>query len=86
MLLMNLTELPLWQTLATHQQDIANQHMRDWFANDPDRTSKFSLSMQGMLLDYSVTGLMRKHCRFCVSWRKCGDLSKKSKRYLLASL
>lgn len=48
-----LTELPVWQTLCQHQQKIVSTHMRDLFANDPDRFSKFSLKFDDLLLDYS---------------------------------
>lgn len=48
-----LTELPVWQTLCQHQQKIVSTHMRDLFANDPNRFSKFSLKFDDLLLDYS---------------------------------
>ncbi len=48
-----LTNLPVWQTLCQHQQTIASTHMRDLFANDPNRFNKFSLKFDDLLLDYS---------------------------------
>lgn len=48
-----LNQLPTWQKLYTHQQQIAALHMRDMFANDPDRFNKFSLKFADILLDYS---------------------------------
>lgn len=48
-----LTELPEWLALAKHQKEIADQHMRDWFAEDAARYEKFTLVTEGMLLDYS---------------------------------
>ena len=48
-----LTELPVWQTLCQHQEKIVSAHMRDMFANDPDRFSKFSLKFDDLLLDFS---------------------------------
>ena len=48
-----LTNLPVWQTLCQHQQTIATEHMRDLFANDPNRFSKYSLKFDDLLLDYS---------------------------------
>jgi glucose-6-phosphate isomerase len=49
----NLTELEIWQALARHQRDIADQHMRDWFEKDEQRFATFTLPMGEMLLDYS---------------------------------
>jgi glucose-6-phosphate isomerase len=48
-----LTTLPVWQTLCQHQQTIATAHMRDLFANDPNRFNKFSLKFDDLLFDYS---------------------------------
>ena len=44
---------PVWQALAEHKQTIEGLHMRDLFAEDPDRFSKFSLQFEDILFDYS---------------------------------
>lgn len=49
----NLTELTEWQALREHQRHIAQQHMRDWFAADAARFSRFTLQTDLLLLDYS---------------------------------
>ncbi|HEY0563757.1 MAG TPA: glucose-6-phosphate isomerase [Methylophilus sp.] len=48
-----LTQYPSWQTLCQHQQTILKQHMRDFFAADPQRFNTFSLKFDDILLDYS---------------------------------
>ena len=48
-----LTQYPIWQQLCKHQQTMAPVHMRDLFAADADRFSKFSLKFSNLLLDYS---------------------------------
>ena len=48
-----LTQFPVWQKLCTHQQTVANLHMRDLFANDPHRFNKYSLKFSDLLFDYS---------------------------------
>lgn len=45
--------LPAWQKLAEHQHAQSRVHLRELFARDPGRFGKFSLSLDGMLLDYS---------------------------------
>jgi glucose-6-phosphate isomerase len=45
--------------LESHREDLANAHLRDLFATDPDRFGQFSLKLDGVLLDYSknrITG------------------------------
>jgi glucose-6-phosphate isomerase len=50
---MSPTALPAWQALLAHQREIALLHMRDLFAQDPQRFTRFSLEAAGLLLDYS---------------------------------
>ncbi len=49
----NITHLPIWEKLFAHQQEIAQQHLRDWFAADSARFQDFSLEVGGLFLDYS---------------------------------
>ncbi|MGD8309780.1 MAG: glucose-6-phosphate isomerase, partial [Chromatiales bacterium] len=46
-------DIPQWQALAGHWQEIEPLHMRDLFAQDPERFDTFSLEACGILLDYS---------------------------------
>jgi glucose-6-phosphate isomerase len=42
-----------WRALAAHYSEIADVHMRELFAADPQRFARFSLQLGDMLLDYS---------------------------------
>jgi glucose-6-phosphate isomerase len=46
-------DLPMWQALQAHQRAIADVHMRDLFAGDPQRFARFSRRLDGILFDYS---------------------------------
>jgi glucose-6-phosphate isomerase len=48
-----LTQLPAWQALAAHYQEIKDVPMRDLFARDPKRFERFSVKFGDLLLDYS---------------------------------
>jgi glucose-6-phosphate isomerase len=48
-----LTSSPAWLALTEHQQEMADVHMRDLFARDPQRFERFSLQLGGILFDYS---------------------------------
>lgn len=48
-----LTESHTWMALADHYRDMAGQHMRDLFADDPERFNRFSLNFDDLLLDFS---------------------------------
>lgn len=49
----HLIELPAWQALKEHQQEMATQHMRDLFAHDLHRFDRFSIRLEDLLFDYS---------------------------------
>jgi glucose-6-phosphate isomerase len=49
----NPTETTAWKTLLKHYEQMKDVHMRDLFAADKDRFSRFSLSFENILLDYS---------------------------------
>jgi glucose-6-phosphate isomerase len=48
-----LTTNPSWHTLNQHQSDIRNVQMRDLFKQNAQRFEEFSLTVDGILLDYS---------------------------------
>ncbi len=48
-----LTESPAWTALVRHREGMEAVHMRDLFAADPERFSRFSLEACGLLFDYS---------------------------------
>ncbi|MDA1044840.1 MAG: glucose-6-phosphate isomerase, partial [Verrucomicrobia bacterium] len=48
-----LTDLPAWKALVNHHAEIKNVHLRELFAQDPERASRFALDVEGLYLDYS---------------------------------
>lgn len=47
------TLLPAYEPLRAHHDAIQHQHLRDLFASDPDRFTKFSRQFEDLLLDFS---------------------------------
>ncbi|NEX11695.1 MAG: glucose-6-phosphate isomerase [Prosthecochloris sp.] len=50
---MSLQQSPAWRALASHKQTLDCVLMRDLFADDPERFSRFSIRSGDLLLDYS---------------------------------
>src|SRR5215213_4920631 len=48
-----ITDFPAWHALQAHSDGIRNLHLRDLFAQDPERFQHFSLRIEDLLLDYS---------------------------------
>lgn len=45
--------MPAWQALVTHHAHIGGTHLRDLFATDPERGTRWTVSAAGIYLDYS---------------------------------
>ncbi|MDO4997558.1 MAG: glucose-6-phosphate isomerase [Neisseria sp.] len=48
-----LSQLPAWQKLWQHFEDTKNLHMRDLFAQDPERAKRYWLQVGGVNVDFS---------------------------------
>lgn len=55
-----LTESLAWQALIAHQQEMADMHMRDLFADDTQRFERYSLRFADLLFDYSKNRITDK--------------------------
>ncbi|MGC7402675.1 glucose-6-phosphate isomerase [Pandoraea pneumonica] len=57
-----LDQTPAWRALLEHRDEIASQHMRDWFAGAGanSRVEQFSLRAAGLYLDYSKNRVTEK--------------------------
>src|SRR4051794_31760958 len=57
---MRITETPEWQALATHHREVRDRHLRDLFAEDPQRGSSLVVRGGDLYLDYSKNRLTRE--------------------------
>lgn len=48
-----LTDSPAWKALEAHHQDVRELHLRDLFAQDPERGTRLTAQGAGLYLDYS---------------------------------
>ena len=44
---------PAWQALVSHHAHIGSKHLRELFASDPERGTRWTVSAAGLYLDYS---------------------------------
>jgi glucose-6-phosphate isomerase len=49
----SLPETSAWQALRAHFDEVRKTHLRELFAEDPDRGERLTLQAEGLLLDYS---------------------------------
>ncbi|WNI15030.1 glucose-6-phosphate isomerase [Actinacidiphila sp. ITFR-21] len=48
-----LDQRPEWHALAKHREELADAHLRDLFDGDPERSSRYTLQVGDLHLDYS---------------------------------
>jgi glucose-6-phosphate isomerase len=75
-------QLPAWQALQKHQQEMAEVHMRDLFAHDPQRFEEFSLQLADgpsgdILFDYSKNRVTQETMRLLCDLARQANLQAK---------
>jgi glucose-6-phosphate isomerase len=55
-----LPQRPAWKSLAEHSKEIKKLHLRELFAEDPQRGERFTAQAAGLFLDYSKNRLTSK--------------------------
>lgn len=69
----NFTQTQAYKYLSDHFAETSSQHLRDLFAQDPDRFNKFSVRFNDILLDYSKNRINDKTVALLVQLAKeCG--------------
>ncbi len=67
-----LTQSATWQALQSHFEAIRELHMRDLFADDPERFSRFSLQLDDLLFDFSKNRITDETIkRLCALAEEC---------------
>ena len=62
-----LTESSAWKALEAHYQEVSSRHMRELFAQDPQRFERFSLRFEDILLDYSKNRMTEETLRLLLT-------------------
>lgn len=71
----SLTKSPEWIALQSHAKSLARIHMRDLFAGEPQRFERLSLSVDGLLLDYSKNRLTTRTLDLLAALAEAADLN-----------
>ncbi len=69
-----LTNLPQYRALAAHHETIADKHLRDLFAEQPDRGKEFSINAVGLFLDYSKNRITKETIELLLDLARGCDL------------
>jgi len=69
-----LTISSAWQALQAHAETMRKLHLRDLFAQDPDRFQHFSLRLGDLLLDYSKHRITTETMRLLLDLARFADV------------
>jgi glucose-6-phosphate isomerase len=80
----NRPTMPEWLQLKKHAAAIAKTHLRDLFAADPERGSRFAAAAEGIYLDYSKNKLTAKTMEWLLDLAMACDLPEEIERLFTA--
>ncbi len=68
---------PAWQALVQHQREIGDLHMRDLFAQDPQRFERFSFQVGDILFDFSKNRIIEETLSLLCGLARQADLAQR---------
>lgn len=72
----SLVRQPAWQALVAHHKTIGRRHLRDLFADDPERGQRFAVEASGLYLDYSKNRITTETLRLLIALAEECELSR----------
>jgi glucose-6-phosphate isomerase len=73
----DITATPAWDALRTHHADIGATHLRQFFADDPDRGRELSCTVGDLYIDYSKHRVNRETLRLLIDLARAADLEER---------
>ncbi len=70
----DITSSTAWANLIAHHASIADTHLRDLFADDPDRGREFALTAAELYIDYSKHRITRETITLLTDLARAADL------------
>jgi glucose-6-phosphate isomerase len=70
-----LRERPAWKALERHHGEISGRHLRELFAEDPDRGERLTVEAVGIYLDYSKNRITDETLRLLLQLAEQSDLA-----------
>lgn len=73
----DITSSPAWKALARHHEQIAGKHLRELFAEDPDRGRELTLTVGDLYIDYSKHRVTRETLALLVDLARAAGLEER---------
>ncbi len=75
---MALTDLPQWRALTEHYEQVKEVHLRELFAEDPERGERLTAELGGVYLDYSKQRVSDETLRLLVELAEARGLRERT--------
>ena len=66
-----------WKALTAHHDQIADKHLREFFAEDPDRGRELTLTVGDLYVDYSKHRVTRETLRLLTDLARAAKLEQR---------
>jgi glucose-6-phosphate isomerase len=68
---------PAWQALQRHHDEIGEKHLRELFAEDPERGTQLALAVGDLYIDYSKHRVTRETLQLLIDLARTGGLEQR---------
>ncbi len=72
---MPITQSAAWQELTARREALSSRHLRDLFAEDPNRFARFSLGVDGLLADFSKQRIDARTLDLLIELARSADIT-----------
>ncbi|MGB6207190.1 MAG: glucose-6-phosphate isomerase, partial [Mycobacterium sp.] len=62
----DISSTPAWKALRKHHEQIGGTHLREFFADDPDRGTEFTVTVGDLYIDYSKHRVTRETLKLLI--------------------
>src|SRR6201985_1499946 len=73
----DITATPAWDALRRHHEQVGTTHLRQFFAEDPDRGRELTLSVGDLYIDYSKHRVTRETLRLLTDLARTANLEER---------
>ncbi|HEX7323084.1 MAG TPA: glucose-6-phosphate isomerase [Mycobacterium sp.] len=73
----DISATPAWAALRKHHQEIGSTHLRELFADDPERGRKFTVSVGDLYIDYSKHRITEATVRLLIDLARTAGLEER---------
>src|ERR1700742_4947230 len=73
----DITATPAWDALRRHHEQVGTTHLRQFFAEDPDRGRELTVSVGDLYIDYSKHRITRETLKLLVDLARAAHLEQR---------